>query len=368
MWDPCPGSSVVADPGPGGTARAAAVEGRLAVGPRRVRPVDALLSLVIPVLDERESIPIFLREVGDVLDGSGIRFEAVFVDDGSTDGTTDLLADLAARDSRVRVLCLSRNFGKEAAMSAGLDHARGDAVVPIDVDLQDPPDLIPDFVALWRQGYDVVYGERADRRADSLGKQLSARLFYRLFNAVAETRIPPNTGDFRLIDRRVVEVLRQLPERGRFMKGLFAWVGFRSVGVPFERRARSAGRTKWRPWQLWNFALEGVTSFSTAPLRVWSYLGGVIALVAFLYAAFIVVRVLVLGIDLPGYPSLMAVLLFLGGIQLLSLGVIGEYLGRLFQETKRRPLYVVAAEFPSAAPAAPAPAPALAGRREDAWT
>ncbi|MFT8245522.1 glycosyltransferase family 2 protein [Roseomonas sp. BN140053] len=347
-----------------GPAHAACPGQRPFAAPGRLRPDDMLLSLVVPVLDERESIPLFLRRIENVLGAAGIRFEVVFVDDGSTDGTTALLADFAARDRRVRALSLSRNFGKEAAMSAGLDHARGDAVVPIDVDLQDPPELIPDFVALWRQGYDVVYGERVDRRADSLGKQLSARLFYRLFNAVAETRIPPNTGDFRLLDRRVVEVLRQLPERGRFMKGLFAWVGFRSVGVPFERPARSAGRTKWRPWQLWNFALEGVTNFSTAPLRVWSYLGAGIALLAFLYAAFIVVRVLVLGIDLPGYPSLMAVLLFFGGIQLLSLGVIGEYLGRLFQEAKRRPLYVIADEFPSGA----ARAPVAASRKEDAWT
>ena len=333
---------------------------------RRPQPEDCLLSLVVPVLNEEATIPHFVGKVSAILQQAGLRFEILFIDDGSTDGTAATLAALAAEDQRIRVLCLSRNFGKEAALSAGLDHARGDAVIPIDVDLQDPPELILDFVAHWRKGYDVVYGVRADRRSDSAWKRLSARFFYRLFNAVAETPIPADTGDYRLIDRRVVEVLRLLPERGRFMKGLFAWVGFAAIGVPFERRPRVTGTSKWRAWRLWNFALEGVTNFSTAPLRVWSYVGAAIALAAFFYAAFIISRTLLLGIDLPGYPSLMAAVLFLGGMQLLSLGIMGEYVGRLFQETKRRPLYIVAAQFPAAD--ADATIPKAAMRPENTWT
>lgn len=315
---------------------------------RLPRPQPFLLSLVVPVLNEEEAIPVFLEAVDQVFGGTGTDLEIVFVDDGSTDATRDVIAAHAARDPRIRGLSLSRNFGKEAALSAGLDHVRGDAVVPIDVDLQDPLELIPEFVARWREGYDVVYGVRSDRSTDHPLKRLSAGLFYRVFNAVADTRIPMDTGDFRLMDKRVVAVVRQLPERERFMKGLFAWVGFRSIGVPFERAARSAGTTKWKPFRLWRFAVQGLTSFSTLPLQVWVYLGAVIALCSFLYGSFIVIRTLILGIDLPGYPSLMVVVLFLGGVQLLSLGVIGEYLGRLYTEVKARPLYVVDELFPAA--------------------
>lgn len=335
----------------------------LAHAPPRPSPPDCLISLVVPVMNEEEAIPLFMREVDRVLRAAGLRFEVIFIDDGSTDRTAAVLAALVAADPRVRALCLSRNFGKEAALSAGLDHALGHAVVPMDVDLQDPPEVILQFFARWQQGYDVVYGVRSDRRADTPGKRMTAGLFYKLFNKVADTPIPADTGDFRMMDQRVVAVLRQLPERGRFMKGLFAWVGFRSVGVPFERKVRAAGTTKWSPWRLWNFALEGVTSFSTAPLRVWSYVGALVALLAFVYAAFIVVRVLIQGIDLPGYPSLMAAVLFFAGIQLLSLGVMGEYIGRLFQEAKQRPLYVIAARFPDPASAGVSPAQALPGTK-----
>lgn len=314
--------------------------------PRLPRPDPFLLSLVVPVLNEEEAIPVFLEAVDRVLGGSGLTYEILFVDDGSTDATRAVIADHAARDPRIRGLSLSRNFGKEAALSAGLDHVRGDAVVPIDVDLQDPLELIPDFVERWREGYDVVYGIRSDRSTDHPLKRLSAGLFYRVFNAVADTRIPMDTGDFRLMDRRVVAVVRQLPERERFMKGLFAWVGFRSIGIPFERAVRSAGTTKWKPFRLWRFAVQGLTSFSSLPLQVWVYLGAVIALFSFVYGSFIVIRTMALGIDLPGYPSLMVVVLFLGGVQLLSLGVIGEYLGRLYTEVKGRPLYVVDEHFP----------------------
>lgn len=321
-------------------------QGSTSAAARMPRPDRFLLSLVVPVLNEEAAIPVFLAAVERVLGPTGLALEILFVDDGSTDATRAIIASHAARDPRIRGLALSRNFGKEAALSAGLDHAAGDAVVPIDVDLQDPLELIPDFVARWREGYDVVYGVRSDRSTDHPLKRLSATLFYRIFNAVADTRIPMDTGDFRLMDRRVIEVVRQLPERERFMKGLFAWVGFRSLGIPFERAARSAGTTKWKPLRLWRFAVQGLTSFSTLPLQVWVYLGAVIALLSFLYGSFIVIRTLVLGIDLPGYPSLMVVVLFLGGVQLLSLGVIGEYLGRLYTEVKARPLYVVDEVFP----------------------
>jgi glycosyltransferase involved in cell wall biosynthesis len=325
-------------------------EGMMSSGPHPARPADCLVTLIVPVLNEAEAIPLFMAAIDRVLGNEPLRLEILFVDDGSTDATPAILAALAQQDPRIRALSLSRNFGKEAAMSAGLDHATGDVVIPIDVDLQDPPELIPTFIARWREGYDVVYGVRADRRSDGWLKRASAGLFYRCFNAITHTRIPADTGDYRLMDRRVVEVLCRLTERTRFMKGLFAWVGFRSIGIPFERAGRAAGSSKWKGWQLWNFALEGMTSFSTAPLRVWTYLGGMIAGLAFLYAAIIIVKTLIFGIDMPGYPSLMAVVLFLGGCQLLSLGVIGEYLGRLFLESKQRPLYIVSAEHAAPQP------------------
>jgi glycosyltransferase involved in cell wall biosynthesis len=300
-----------------------------------------LVSLVIPVFNEEEVLGIFLERTAAALDGAGLDYEYVFVNDGSRDNTLPLLIELSRENPRVRVVDLSRNFGKEAALTAGIDYVRGEVMVPIDVDLQDPPELIPQFVEKWREGYDVVYGVRASRDEDSIGKRATAGGFYRLFNRLSPTHIPDNAGDFRLIDRRVVAVLRRLPERNRFMKGLFSWVGFRSIGVPYERPARAAGATKWNLRKLWNFALDGIVSFSTVPLRMWSYVGVVISLLAFLYATFIVLSVIIFGKDLPGYASLLTVILFLGGIQLISLGVIGEYLGRLFLETKARPVYVV---------------------------
>ena len=241
----------------------------------------------------------------------------------------------------MRVVNLSRNFGKEAALTAGIDHARGDVIMPMDIDLQDPPELIEPFMARWREGYDIVYGVRTQRTWDTAAKRLSAGWFYRVFNSMSPVRIPENVGDFRLVDRRAVEVLRQLPERNRFMKGLFAWVGFNSIGVPYERPQRAAGSSKFNLWRLWNFALDGVVSFSTAPLRAWFYVGVVIAAVAVLYALFIITRVLIFGIDTPGYASLLIAVLLMGAIQLLSLGIIGEYLGRLFLEVKGRPIYVI---------------------------
>jgi glycosyltransferase involved in cell wall biosynthesis len=286
-----------------------------------------------------------MARVGPVLAGLGIPVEFVFVDDGSTDGTRDALRALTAKDPRVRFIGLSRNFGKEAALSAGLDRTTGDIVVPIDVDLQDPPELIPEFVSRWREGYDVVYGVRSRRQSDTVLKRLTARLFYFGFNQVATQPIPADTGDFRLLDRRVVEALKLMPERNRFMKGLFAWVGFRHIGVPYEREPRAAGRTKFAFWRLWGLALDGITGFSTLPLRVWTFVGLTLALLALAYGAVIVLRALISGIDVPGYASTMAVILFFGGVQLISLGVIGEYVSRLFIESKQRPLYIVDEEM-----------------------
>lgn len=321
-------------------AKDAALEHQLAAR-RRHRPVDPLLSLVVPVFNEEESIDLFLDTVIPLLENASLRFELVFINDGSRDDTFARLFDRGRRDRRIRIVNLSRNFGKEAALTAGIDHAKGDILIPMDIDLQDPPDLIQPFIARWREGYDIVYGVRTARLTDTRAKRMSADWFYRVFNSMSPVRIPPNVGDFRLVDRRAVEVLRQLPERNRFMKGLFAWVGFNSIGVPYERPQRAAGTTKFNFWRLWNFALDGVVSFSTAPLRAWFYVGVVIAAIAVLYALFIVTRVLIFGIDTPGYASLLIAVLLMGAIQLLSLGIIGEYLGRLFLEVKGRPIYVV---------------------------
>ena len=308
---------------------------------RARRPADPLLSLVVPVFNEEESVDIFLDAVSPLMKRDGLRFEIVFVNDGSRDDTFGHLLDRSATDRRLRVVNLSRNFGKEAALTAGIDHATGDVIVPMDIDLQDPPELIEPFMARWREGYDIVYGVRTQRTWDTTAKRLSAGWFYRVFNSMSPVRIPENVGDFRLVDRRAVEVLRQLPERNRFMKGLFAWVGFNSIGVPYERPQRAAGSSKFNLWRLWNFAIDGLVSFSTAPLRAWFYVGVVIAAIAVLYALFIITRVLILGIDTPGYASLLIVVLLMGAIQLLSLGIIGEYLGRLFVEVKSRPIYVI---------------------------
>lgn len=300
-----------------------------------------LVTLLVPVFNEEAAIPFFLQKVEPVLAGCPSRFEILFVNDGSRDGTAASLAAAAASDPRVRILELSRNFGKEAAMTAGLDHAEGDAVIPIDVDLQDPPELIPLFIDKWLEGFAVVYGQRRSRRSESWLRQTTARLYYGFYNSLSPVKIPSNVGDFRLMDRSVVEVLRRLPERNRFMKGLFAWAGFPSACIPYERPQRAAGTSKWSYWKLWNFALDGLLSFSTVPLRVWSYLGALIALCSLAFGAYVMGQTLLFGRDVPGYASLMTALSFLGGIQLISLGIIGEYIGRIFLEVKGRPLYVL---------------------------
>ena len=329
-----------------------ALERQLAVQRAR-RPADPLLSLVVPVFNEDESIEIFLTTVEPFLERAALRFEIVFVNDGSRDDTLARLLDCSRRDPRVRVVNLSRNFGKEAALPAGIDHARGDILIPMDIDLQDPPDLFGPFIERWREGYDIVYGVRETRALDTASKRLSAKWFYWVFNSMSPVPIPANVGDFRLVDRRAVEVLRQLPERNRFMKGLFAWVGFNAIGVPYERPQRAAGSSKFNLWRLWNFALDGVVSFSTVPLRASFYAGLVIAAIAVLYALFIIGRVLIFGIDTPGYASLLIAVLSLGAIQLVSIGIIGEYLGRLFLEAKGRPIYVVEGVYEEGADGAP---------------
>jgi polyisoprenyl-phosphate glycosyltransferase len=319
---------------------ASALERQLAAQRAR-RPADPLLSLVVPVFNEEESIDLFLTSVEPFLESAGLRFEIVFVNDGSHDDTLAHLLDCSARDRRIKVVNLSRNFGKEAALTAGIDHAKGDILIPMDIDLQDPPELIGPFIDRWRQGYDIVYGVRSAREADTAAKRLSASWFYWAFNSMSPVRIPANAGDFRLVDRRATEVLRRLPERNRFMKGLFAWVGFNAIGVPYARPQRAAGASKFNLWRLWNFALDGVVSFSTVPLRASFYGGLVIAGIAVLYTMFIITRVLLFGIDTPGYASLLIAVLLMGSIQLVSIGIIGEYLGRLFLEVKGRPIYVV---------------------------
>ncbi len=315
------------------------------------RDAHPLISVVAPFYDEEPVIDQFFRQVVGVLENIGTAWEIVCVDDGSSDRTLDLLLAAARLNPAIKVLQLSRNFGKEAALTAGLEASGGDVVVLIDADLQDPPEIIGQMLDKWREGFDIVYGVRQSRSSDSLGKRVTADGFYRVFNQLTPTPLPENAGDFRLMDRRVVDRVRELPERTRFMKGLFAWVGFKSTAVAFDRPGRQAGKSAWNYWKLWNFALDGLTSFSTMPLRVWTYVGLSVSLLAFVYATFLVLRTLVAGVDLPGYASLMVVILFLGGIQLISLGVIGEYLGRVFIEVKQRPVYLVdrVYQFPAAA-------------------
>jgi polyisoprenyl-phosphate glycosyltransferase len=318
---------------------------RLSALPRPSRP--PLVTVVVPVKDEEAGILRFVDRVVPVLsalreaDGGTAGWEILFVDDGSEDASLAAILAAHGREPRVRALSLSRNFGKEAALSAGLDHALGQVVVPLDVDLQDPPEVIGDMIDKWREGFEVVYGVRRNREADSLPKRLTADLYYRAHNWLSADKIPEHAGDFRLLDRKVVDVIRRMPERNRFMKGLFAWSGFRQAAVEYDRMPRTVGSTKFNYWKLWTLAVDGITSASTVPLRVWSYLGAVIALGGLAYAMFILVRTLVFGIDVPGYPSLMVAVLFFGGLQLLSLGVLGEYVGRVLVEVKGRPLYVV---------------------------
>lgn len=301
-----------------------------------------LVSIVVPFYNENEGIELFYQSICPILDHVvNIDFEVICVDDGSTDETLNKLINIVDRDSRFRVIGLSRNFGKEAALTAGIESSRGDAVIPIDADLQDPPELIPIMISEWQQGAEIVLAHRTDRSTDSFLKRKTAEMFYRFHNRLSSIKIPENVGDFRLIDRLVVDALRQLPERQRFMKGLFSWVGFKTITVDYTRNPRLAGTTKFSGWKLWNLAIEGITSFSVSPLKIWSYVGGLGALLTFFYAMFIILRTFIYGVELPGYASLMVVILFFGSIQLISVGILGEYMGRIYMETKQRPLYII---------------------------
>lgn len=302
---------------------------------------EPVLSIIVPMLNEEEMISEFHEKLSRALDDIGETYEVICIDDGSTDGTFEALAALHAADRRWKTLRFSRNFGKEIALSAGIQHARGAAVIPIDADLQDPPELIPAMLEKWREGNDVVLAVRRRRDEDTWLKKTSAKLFYRIMGRVTNIHMTPNAGDFRLMDRRVVAAINALPERNRFMKGIFAWVGFEQAVIEYDRPQRAAGKSKFNFWRLWNFSLDGITSFTTLPLRISGYLGGVIATLAMLYGAVLVGRYFLFGADVPGFTSIMVAVLALGGLQLVILGVIGEYLGRLYMETKRRPLYVV---------------------------
>lgn len=313
-----------------------------------LQPHAFLLSVVVPAFNEQEVLPEFQRRTLAVLRAIGCAYEIIYVNDGSRDGTLQLMHALRREDAGIAVVDLSRNFGKEIALTAGLDKAVGDAIVVIDADLQDPPELIPEFIRRWQEGYDMVYAQRTVREGETWFKKLTARLFYLAVQRVGRFEIPADTGDFRLISRRALDALLTLREQHRFMKGLFAWVGFPSVAVRYRRDPRFAGKTKWNYLKLWNLAVEGLTSFTIAPLKLATYVGFFVATFGFLYAAVIVYRTLMQGDPVPGYPSLMVTVLFLGGVQLVAIGALGEYLGRVFNEVKRRPLYLLKGFAPSA--------------------
>ncbi len=321
------------------------------------------LSAIVPVYNEEAVLAEFHRRLAAVLDKLPADAEIIYVNDGSRDGTMALLEQLHGSDGRVAVVDLSRNFGKEVAMSAGIDEANGDAVVVIDADLQDPPELIPDMIEAWQRGNDVVLMRRRTRKQESLLKKVTASLFYRAMGRIGTIEIPANVGDFRLLSRRAVQGLRRLPERARFMKGLFTWIGFPSTELEYDRAGRYAGTTKWNYWRLWNFALEGITSFSVAPLKIASYVGLLTAFVAFGYGVKIIAWTLLYGDPVAGYPTLIVVVLFLGGLQLMALGLIGEYLARMFIEVKQRPLYLVQQRLPAARPLCAPGESAVVGQR-----
>lgn len=302
-----------------------------------------LVSLVVPVFNESETVEIFLKQIDEVFkkNNTKVNLEIVFVNDGSVDDTLHKLLSLQQLYLQIRIVDLSRNFGKEAALTAGIESCNGDVVVPIDVDLQDPPIIILNMLEKWREGFEVVLAKRINRSSDSWLKRFSAKWFYKTYNKIANYEIPENIGDFRLMDRKVINALKQIPETQRFMKGIFAWVGFKTTVVDYNRQERIAGKSKFSGWKLWNFALDGFTSFSTLPLRLWTFFGLIIAILSIIFAFAIVIRSLFYGIDVPGYASIIVTITFLGGMQFVGLGVIGEYIGRNYLESKRRPIYIV---------------------------
>ena len=299
------------------------------------------LSLVVPVFNEEAMLVLFYRTVRESKSLLPYDVEIIFVNDGSTDTTSNIAQQLVADDEKVVLVEFSRNFGKEPALFAGLSYATGDAIIPIDVDLQDPIEVIPELVERWQQGAEVVLAKRMDRRQDGFLKRFSAEWFYRFHNSISTPKIEANVGDFRLMSRPVVDSILQMPERNLFMKGVLSWVGYKTEVVEYQRASRAAGTSKFNGWKLWNLALEGITSFSTFPLRVWTYLGISVALLAFFYAGWMIIDKLLWGNPVPGYPSLMTAILFLGGVQLIGIGVLGEYIGRIYIESKKRPRYVV---------------------------
>ncbi len=320
---------------------------------------SGLLSVVIPVLNEERGLDRLTDRLSRALDALGRPWEVIFVDDGSTDGTARMLAALNLRDPHYKAVVLSRNFGKEIAVAAGLRYAAGDAAVIMDGDLQHPPEAIASFVKFWEEGYEVVYGQRSSRATDTTMHRLSSRVFYWVFSWMSHTNLPRDAGDFRLVDRKVIDVLNRMGEHARFNKGLFAWVGFHSIGIPFEVEARGTGTSRWRPRALLRFALDGFVSFSTIPLRVWSYLGLLVSAFAFFAAIYFILETLIFGAAVPGFPTLIVSVMFFAGVQLISLGVIGEYLGRVYEEVKGRPLFVVAREI--GVSHVPSPSPASRG-------
>jgi len=301
-----------------------------------------VVSIVAPAYNEANNLAAFVAAIAPVLDGLGEPWEIVFVDDGSRDGTLGILLAARAADPRLKVVGLARNFGKDVALSAGLAHARGRAVIPIDCDLQHPPEVIPALVAKWRAGADMVIGVRTRRSEEGFVRRTAARWYYALMRRMTNVEIPPNAGDFRLLDRKIVDVINQMPERCRFMKGIFAWPGFKTETVEFQANTRSSGRSTWSVWKLWRFALDGLFSFSTVPLKLWTYLGAATAFGAFVYLVITLVQKIFFGIEAKGYASLLIVLLGFGGLLLVSNGIQGEYIARIFEEVKGRPLFVVA--------------------------
>lgn len=299
------------------------------------------LSLLIPIYNEVDVLPLCFERVSAVLQGLDLSHEIVFVDDGSTDGSSTALAALAISQPCVKVVRLSRNFGKEAAMSAGLEHCAGAATIILDADLQDPPELIPDMVRAWRAGADIVTMRRRSRTGDPWHKRLSAHLYYRLLNRLSDVAIPADTGDFRLLSARAIQALQRLPERSRYMKGIFAWIGFPTTEILYERQPRAAGKTKWNYRGLLGLAIEGITSFSIKPLRWASGIGLTVAGAGLAYGLFIAAKTLLYGESVQGYPSLVAIIAFLGGVQLITMGLLGEYVGKIYMETKQRPVYLI---------------------------
>lgn len=303
------------------------------------------ISIICPCYNEETVISSFLKAIYPILKKTNLSYEIIFINDGSTDGTLNKLIKSKSNYDHIRIINLSRNFGKEAALTAGLEQSAGELIVPIDVDLQDPPKLILDFIKKWEEGYDVVLAKRVNRSCDSFAKKISAEYFYKFHNKISDTTIPNNVGDYRLMTRKVVDTLKTLPENQRFMKGLFAWLGYKTTFIEYTREARVTGKSSFTGWKLWNFALDGITSFSTIPLRIWLYIGFLVSFISFIYGGIIIAKTIIFGIDLPGYASLLTAILFLGGLQLIGIGILGEYIGRMYKETKRRPPYIIDNEY-----------------------